>query len=144
MYANRSRRGTRQRRLRVIEGVGQVIIEVANQDRAVEFWTNTVGFELARDAPYGDGRRWIEVRTRDKAVVLVLSLGGSSRSAAPEELPTSNVFFYCEDLPRTHEDLSARGVAFPQPPIEQPWGSWSMFEDLEGNRYALVPRSSLR
>lgn len=127
----------------MIEGVGQVIIEVGDQDRALEFWTNTVGFELTRDAPYGEGRRWIEVTTRDRAIVLVLSLRRGGGSTAPEELPTSNIFFYCDDLPRTHEELSARGVVFPQPPIEQPWGWWSMFEDLEGNRFALVPRSSL-
>lgn len=126
----------------MIEGVGQVIIEVGDQDRALEFWTNTVGFELTRDAPYGEGR-WIEVTTRDGAIVLVLSLRRGGGSTASEELPTSNIFFYCDDLPRTHEELSARGVVFPQPPIEQPWGWWSMFEDLEGNRFALVPRSSL-
>jgi hypothetical protein len=58
----------------VIEGAGQVIVEVENQDRVLEFWTNTVGFELVRDAPYGAGRRWIEVTAPDKAVVLGLSL----------------------------------------------------------------------
>lgn len=127
----------------MVEGVGQVIIEVEDQDRALEFWTKTVGFELARDAPYGEGGRWIEVTTRDKAVVLVLSPRRDGGPTAPAELPTSDVFFYCDDLSRTHDELTARGVVFPQPPIEQPWGWWSMFEDLEGNRFALVPRSSL-
>jgi hypothetical protein len=47
----------------VIEGVGQVIIDLEDQERALEFWTSTVGFELARDAPYGEGQRWIEVAT---------------------------------------------------------------------------------
>jgi predicted enzyme related to lactoylglutathione lyase len=74
----------------------------------------------------------------------VLSRRRGDRPSAPAELPTSNVFFCCDDLSRTHRELSARGVVFPQPPIEQPWGGWSMFEDLEGNRFALVPRSNLR
>jgi predicted enzyme related to lactoylglutathione lyase len=127
----------------VIEGVGQVIIEVEDQDRALEFWTNSVGFELGRDAPYGERQRWIEVTTRDKAVVLALRPRRDGRPTAPEERPTSNVFFYCDDLSRTHQELSARGVGFPQPPVQQPWGWWSMFEDLEGNRFALVPLSAL-
>jgi predicted enzyme related to lactoylglutathione lyase len=59
---------------------------------------------------------------------------------APDELPTSNVFFYCDDLAATYEELNTRGVQFPQPPVEQPWGWWSMFEDEEGNRFALGPR----
>jgi predicted enzyme related to lactoylglutathione lyase len=64
------------------------------------------------------------------------------RPTAPDELPTSNVFFYCDDLPHTYEQLRARGVEFPQPPVEQPWGWWSMFADQEGNRFALGPRES--
>jgi lactoylglutathione lyase len=123
----------------VIEGVNQVVLEVEDQDRALAFWTETIGFELAQDAPYG-AERWLEVRTRDKAVRIVLSLRHGERPTAPSELPTSNLFFYCDDLSDTYEELRARGVAFPQPLVEQSWGWWSMFEDHEGNRFALGQR----
>jgi lactoylglutathione lyase len=126
----------------VIEGVSQVIVEVEDQDRALKFWTETMGFDLVQDAPYGEEGRWIEVRTRDRANVLVLRLRQGNRPTAPDELPTSNVFFYCDDLSRTYEELRARGVVFPQPPVQQSWGWWSMFEDQEGNRFALGPRES--
>jgi lactoylglutathione lyase len=124
----------------VIEGVNQVMLEVEDQDRALEFWAERIGFEVVQDAPYGDDGRWLEVRTRDKAVTLVLSLRRGERPTAAEERPTSNVFFYCDDLPGTYEELRSRGVEFPQPPVEQSWGWWSMFEDQEGNRFALGPR----
>jgi lactoylglutathione lyase len=123
----------------MIRGIHQVVLEVEDQDRALDFWTKTMGFELAQDAPYGD-ERWLEVRTPDKSVTVVLSLRQSERPAAPETLPTSNIFFYCDDLPKTYEELRSRGVEFPQPPVEQPFGWWSMLEDLEGNRFALTPR----
>ena len=45
--------------------------------------------------------------------------------------------FRCDDLRSTYEALSARGVEFPQLPVEQPFGWWSMFNDSEGNRFAL-------
>jgi predicted enzyme related to lactoylglutathione lyase len=38
---------------------------------------------------------------------------------------------------QVREELSARGVEFPQPPVQQPFGWWSMFNDTEGNRFAL-------
>jgi lactoylglutathione lyase len=123
----------------MIQGVHQVVIEVEDQDRALEFWTQTMGFEVAQDAPYGEGR-WLEVRTPDKAVLLVLTLRNGERPTAPENLPTSNIHFYCDDLAMTYEQLRSRGVEFPQPPVEQSWGSWSMFQDQEGNRFALTPR----
>src|SRR6266508_3746263 len=113
-------------------------IEGDDQDRALAFWSTTVGFELVRDAPYGD-ERWLEVRTPDGAVTVVLSLRQGEPPTAPEELPTSSIMFYCDDLSGTYEELKARGVEFPQPPVEQPFGWWSMFEDTEGNRFALTP-----
>jgi predicted enzyme related to lactoylglutathione lyase len=123
----------------MIRGIHQVVLEVEDQDRALDFWTKTMGFELAQDAPYGD-ERWLEVRTPDKSVTVVLSLRQGERQTALEMLPTSNISFYCDDLPKTYEELRSRGVQFPQPPVEQPFGWWSMFEDLEGNRFALTPR----
>jgi lactoylglutathione lyase len=123
----------------MIRGIHQVVLEVEDQDRALDFWTTTMGFELAQDEPYGD-ERWLEVRTPDKSVTVVLSLRQGERPTAPETLPTSNIFFYCDDLPQTYEELRSRGVEFPQPPVEQLFGWWSMFEDLEGNRFALTPR----
>jgi predicted enzyme related to lactoylglutathione lyase len=80
------------------------------------------------------------VRSPDGATNLVLELrtsGSKDRAVVPEHLPTSNVMFRCDDLTATYQELSARGVEFPQPPVEQPFGSWSMFNDAEGNRFAL-------
>jgi catechol 2,3-dioxygenase-like lactoylglutathione lyase family enzyme len=46
----------------MLKGISQVVLEVEDQDRALAFWTGTMGFELVHDAPYADGR-WLEVRT---------------------------------------------------------------------------------
>ena len=62
----------------MIGGVTQVVIEVEDQDRAKEFWTQVLGFELVQDAPYGP-ERWLEVRTPDGAVVVVLDLRNGPR-----------------------------------------------------------------
>jgi lactoylglutathione lyase len=120
----------------VITGVSKVVIEVEDQDRALGFWTKTMGFELVEDAPYGD-ERWLEVRSPDGGLDLVLELQARHGGDVPDHLPTSNVMFRCDDLVATFEELRARGVEFPQAPVEQSFGSWSMFNDSEGNRFAL-------
>ena len=123
----------------MISGVSKVVIEVEDQDRAKRFWTETMGFGLVQDAPYEE-ERWLEVRSPDRATNLVLELRTgepAERRVTADHLPTSNVMFRCDDLTATYEELSARGVDFPQPPVEQPFGSWSMFDDAEGNRFAL-------
>lgn len=128
----------------MIGGVSKVVIEVEDQDRAKRFWTETMGFALVQDAPY-EGERWLEVRCPDGATNLVLELRAAKpadRRVTPKHLPTSNVLFRCDDLTATYEELAARGVDFPQPPMQQPFGSWSMFHDSEGNRFALEQTES--
>ena len=124
----------------MIEGVSKVVIEVADQSRAVGFWTETMGFELHQDTPYGE-ERWVEVRTPDDGMILVLTTRqDDEQPSAPDMLPTSNVFFRCDDLGKTYDELRSRGVEFPQPPVELSFGWWSIFQDQEGNRFALHPR----
>jgi predicted enzyme related to lactoylglutathione lyase len=125
----------------VIGGVSRVVIEVDDQARALAFWTGTMGFERHQDTSYGE-ERWIEVGTPDKGPILVLSLRQQDRPRAPDTLPTSNVFFYCDDLAGTYAELRSRGVEFPQPPVELSFGWWSLFQDQEGNRFALHPREA--
>jgi predicted enzyme related to lactoylglutathione lyase len=122
----------------VINGVNKVVIEVDDQARARAFWTERVGFELVLDTVYGD-ERWLEMMTPDRGLILVLSPRQREQPSTPEVLPTSNVFFYCDELAETYEELRARGVEFPQPPVEQSFGWWSLFADEEGNRFALRP-----
>jgi lactoylglutathione lyase len=123
----------------VIEGVSKVVIEVDDQARALAFWTETLGFDLQQDTPYSE-ERWVEVRTPDEGLILVLNPRQGDRPSASDQLPTSNVFFYCDDLATTYEELRSRGVEFPQPPVELSFGWWSIFQDHEGNRFALHPR----
>ena len=123
----------------MIDGVSKVVIEVEDQDRAKAFWTETMGFGLVQDVPYGE-ERWLEVQSPDRGTNLVLELRTAElqeRREGSEHLPTSNVMFSCEDVVATHAELSVRGVEFPQPPVRQPFGWWSMFNDTEGNRFAL-------
>jgi predicted enzyme related to lactoylglutathione lyase len=124
----------------MIAGVSKVVVPVGDQDQAREFWTTSLGFELVQDVPYGGGR-WVEVRSPDKNVVLVLEQRRDSEegSEIPAEIPTSPVMFYCDDLEMTYQELTARGVEFAQAPTEMPFGWWSMFKDPDGNRYALEP-----
>ncbi|MGH3762598.1 glyoxalase superfamily protein [Actinophytocola sp.] len=125
----------------MISGVNQVVLFVDDQERAKQFWVDTMGFELADDAPYGE-ERWLSVRTPDGAVKLVLSKRqpGWSMGEVRDGTPTSSVFFYTDDVEATYRELSAKGVKFPAPPTKQFFGWWSMFEDPDGTRYALGER----
>lgn len=126
----------------MITGISQIIVEVDDQGRAKEFWTEVVGFEVKTDAPYGERGRWIEVAPPDASPLLVLSprSAAAARREVPDDLPHSPVFLTCDDIEQTHRELSERGVTFPTPPTRMDFGWWAMFEDHEGTRYALGQR----
>ena len=126
----------------MIRGVSKVVVPVADQEQAKRFWTQQMVFTVATDEPYGDQGRWIEVVPPDKRVVLVLSRRDPAEQVpeVPEMLPHSPVFFACDDLQQTYQELTARGVRFPTTPTKMPFGWWALFEDDDGTRYALEQR----
>jgi lactoylglutathione lyase len=126
----------------VITGVSKVVVSVEDQESAKQFWTTRVGFDVATDAPYSDGERWIELSPPEGGPLLVLSsrtAGDSSPDVSPE-LPQSPLFFVCDDIRKTYRELTRRGVKFPTPPTKMTFGWWAMFEDDGGTRYALEQR----
>ena len=48
-----------------------------------------------------------------------------------------NVSYTCDNLQKTYEELTARGVEFENPPKKEPWGSYAIFKDSEGNKFVL-------
>jgi predicted enzyme related to lactoylglutathione lyase len=109
----------------MITGVSKVVIPVDDQERAKQFWTTRIGFELRRDESYGE-ERWIEVRPPGGGPLLVLSpRAAGEKREVPDELPHSPVFFDCADITATHRELSERGVEFPTPPQQQHFGWWA-------------------
>lgn len=124
-----------------IQGVSKIVLGVRDQRRAKEFWSDIIGFTVTTDVPYDEsGARWVEVTSADGRTVLVLSQESAESFEGKGELPTSNFFFYADDIEKTYRELSAKGVEFPAKPEKQPWGWWSMFVDSEGNRFALQQR----
>lgn len=125
----------------MVGGIRQVVLEVENQDRALGFWTGPMGFELVYDAPYA-GRRWLELRTPDRAITVTLSFEPAQPRSAPASPPTSNLFFHCNSLPWTYDELPAPGGENSSSPVLHPVAWRSTFEDSEGNRFALIPVNS--
>lgn len=124
----------------MLTGVRSAGIFVGDQDRARQFWVETMGFSLLQDVPMGEGPqapRWIEVAAPDEQTILVLF----TPPGQEDRVGTfSNLIFRCDDLQATYQQLSERGVEFPEPPREEFFGWWSAFRDTDGNTYGLVPR----
>ena len=89
-----------------ITEVGTVFVPVADQERALAFYVDKLGFEKRVDFGYGGGSRWIEVAPPGAATTLAIV---PPREGEPTGVETG-VGFDTEDVDRDHADLRARGV----------------------------------
>ena len=121
----------------MITKASTVGIYVSDQDQALDFYTNKLGFEKLTDEPMGSDARWIEVAPAGAQTRLVLY----TPPGQEDRIGTfSNVIFSCEDMNSTYQELKGRGVEFSENPSGQPWGIWAQFKDPDGNEFGLIER----
>src|SRR5436190_9923172 len=97
----------------MIRGVKIVIIPVRDQKQAIEFWTEKIGLRIVTDQPFDDKQRWVELGVPGNGVSVVLfQMPGWDERIGK----FMNVTFYSDDVAKTYQELSARGVEFVQPP----------------------------
>ena len=89
-----------------ISGVLTVGVPVTDQDRALEFYVDTLGFEKRRDFPMGGRRRWIEVAPPGATTTIALVAAHEGVPAGVE----TGVRFTTADADGDHAALRARGV----------------------------------
>jgi predicted enzyme related to lactoylglutathione lyase len=100
----------------------------------VEFFVNVLGFTVQTDQPMGPGLRWIEVRPprTETGIALFTPPGLEDRIGT-----FTGLSFECDDVQKTFEELSAKGVEFAKPPKAESWGVAAIMKDSEGNQIVL-------
>jgi catechol 2,3-dioxygenase-like lactoylglutathione lyase family enzyme len=126
-----------------ITQVGTVIVPVSDQDRAIEFYVEKLGFEKHADVPYGNGERWVEVAPAGvgqdgTTIALVPPHGGD-----PVGIRT-HVGFGTDDAQAAHATLRERGVDVDEELVgggDDPVPPLFFFRDQDGNTAMIVQRS---
>jgi uncharacterized glyoxalase superfamily protein PhnB len=131
--------------------IGTVQLWVHDQDEALKFWTEKVGFETRMDAtlPELGDFRWLTVGPvgqPDISVVLMAIPGPPVMDAETAEEVRNlmgkgfagTIFLTTEDCQASYEELKARGVEFVEEPEERPYGIDSSFRDPSGNNIRLT------
>jgi catechol 2,3-dioxygenase-like lactoylglutathione lyase family enzyme len=118
----------------MIKMVKMVGINISDQQRALDFYTKKLGFEVHTDLPMGEGKRWIELRVpgSDTHVTLFTPPGHEDRIGT-----FVNLVFGSENVEKTYEELKGRGVEFEQTPQTESWGTSAIFKDPDGNSFVL-------
>ncbi len=109
-------------------------IGVSDQDRALDFYINKLGFKLQGETKLPDGMRWIGVMPEGSQTYFSLEPSVDQRWVGGH----SGYIFSTDDIDATYKELTERGVHFTQPPTFQGWGTYGEFEDPDGNKFGLA------
>lgn len=135
----------------MIKKMSHTTIYVANQDEALKFYTEKLGFEVRTDATMDGGFRWLTLGLKsqpDLEFVLMEPKAGMMM----DEDTASNLralvgkgvlgagVFDTDDVRAAYEELKSRGVEFMGPPAERPYGIEALFKDNSGNWFSLTER----
>lgn len=116
----------------MIQQIKFASIAVADQDRALDFYTRKLGLKVATDQHFGEGMRWIELKIGTAETKLVLFTPPGKEPGGFQ-----NIVFQTDNVQKTYEELKAKGVEFTQEPKTESWGTSAMFKDSEGNLFVL-------
>jgi len=116
-----------------------VVLYVRDQDRSLRFYVDKLGFRVAVDHKFEDGRRWIEVSPPDGNANLGLTLAEPGAEIEKLIQREALIWFITEDVSRKYNEWNARGVHFQFPPVAPAWGGiHTRFEDPDGNSFGLA------
>jgi predicted enzyme related to lactoylglutathione lyase len=90
-----------------ISHIGVVTVPVSDQERAIAFYTETLGFEKRTDTPFGDGYRWVEVAPAGASTTIAIV-------PPPPGQPTGDhqtgIAFNSDDVDADYARLKEAGV----------------------------------
>jgi catechol 2,3-dioxygenase-like lactoylglutathione lyase family enzyme len=133
----------------MIRKLSHATIFVNNQNEALEFYRDKLGFKVHTDAMVGEDFRWLTMCTNDEPNFEIILMEPKPGMLMDEE--TSNTVrgllakgvlgagvFASDDCRKTYEELKAKGVQFLSEPTERPYGIEAIFKDNSGNWFSLT------
>ena len=133
----------------MIQKMAYTAIFVLDQDRALDFYVNKLGFELKMDQSMPNGFRWLTVSPKGQSdFQIILMKVASGPKIQPEDVQTIGELmkkgafgagvFQTADCRKTYEELKAKGVEFLSPPQDQFYGIEAIFRDPFGNWFSMT------
>jgi catechol 2,3-dioxygenase-like lactoylglutathione lyase family enzyme len=123
------------------QSIGNVTLVVRDYDEAIQFFTQTLGFELRQNTDLGGDKRWVVVAPDSTSCGLLLAKAVN----AEQEKAIGNqsggrvfMFLHTDNFVRDYEKMLSRGVRFLETPRYESYGSVAVFADLYGNKWDLL------
>jgi len=123
----------------MIKKVGQIMVYVNDQDQAVKFWTEKMGFQVVSEQNNEQGMKWIELAPVTGAETTIILHNKQLIAKMQPELNvgTPSLLFFTENVDELYRDLTAKGVTVGEI-VSMPSGKVFNFSDSEDNYFAVM------
>lgn len=133
----------------MIQKMSHATIWVLNQDEAIDFYVNKLGFELKNDHDMGNGFRWVTVSPKAQPDLEIILMSTQANEMLDEETASrirslvqdgklGAGAFSTADCRKTFAELKEKGVEFLSEPKEQFYGVEALFKDNSGNWFSMT------
>ena len=121
--------------------LGQIMLYVNNQDDALKFWTEKLGFFIIADETIEQGLRWIEIVPKKGVETSIILHDKEIVSKMSPELflGTPSLMFFSEKIEELHSDLVNKNVTVGDI-VHMPSGRVFNFADNEENYFAVMEK----
>jgi catechol 2,3-dioxygenase-like lactoylglutathione lyase family enzyme len=131
----------------MIQALTHAGIWVLDQDAALKFYTEKLDFEVRFDVKM-DSYRWLTIGPKHQPELQIILNLAAPPVLAEEDAEMLRTLlakgalgagvFRTDDIHKTFEELSAKGVQFVSEPAERPYGIEAVFRDDSGNWFSLT------
>jgi catechol 2,3-dioxygenase-like lactoylglutathione lyase family enzyme len=90
-----------------ISKLSTVVVPITDQERAIEFYVGTLGFEKRIDVPMGETYRWVEVAPAGAVTTIAIVQPPPGKQAGGAE---TGIGLHTDDIEADHANLLAAGV----------------------------------
>jgi len=133
----------------MIKRMSHATIFVSNQEEALNFYRDKLGFAVHTDAMIGEDFRFLTLNAKDqpdfeiilmepKAGMLMDEATATQLRAIIDKGVLGAGAFHTDDCHTTYQELKSRGVEFVSEPAERPYGIEAVFKDNSGNWFSLT------
>ncbi|MBF0708824.1 VOC family protein [Alkalihalobacillus hwajinpoensis] len=127
----------------MINQIGQIMLYVDNQEEALTFWTEKIGFHLVSKEDNDSPMKWMEIAPtlEGGATSIVLHDRAFIAKMEPElNLGTPSLMFFTEDIDRLYEDFKGKEITVGEI-VSMPSGRIFNFADPENHYFAVMERN---
>ncbi len=124
--------------------IAHITLVVKDYDEAIKFYAEKLDFKVVEDITLSESKRWVLISPTgsDECCLLLGKAVGAEQLSRVGNQTGGRVFLflYTTDFWHDYYNMQSKGINFTREPVEEPYGTVAVFEDLYGNLWDLVEK----